>query len=351
MSPRGPRVRIARGIYRDRYGFAVVVKGQEKRYPPNTPLDTMQRWRQDLGNRLKVPRKTRERGTLAHDVEVYTKRIQHLASWRERRAELRAWIALYGPWLRSRIRHEHVLTARQKWLDAGVSPKTCNHRVDALRQLWRGLDGKRAPTPCDEVDPLNVPRQPVKTVSPDTVRAVYLGLLRGEAKGTLRNAKTRARYMVLAASGVRPSELMRAQAGDVDLDARVWRTRDGKGGVRPGGLYLHDDLLEAWQVFVKADAWGKYETSAFARTLREAGWPEGVRPYQLRASVGVALSEAGNDLADVGAWLGHSRIDTTRAHYVPVLAGRMKGAGESLNGRIGWPSLGSSDWHTGETAH
>jgi integrase len=148
---------------------------------------------------------------------------------------------------------------------------------------------------------LAVPRQPATFVTPQTILTTYEGLVQQEPPGSSAIQKTRARFMVLAASGVRPSELMRTEPGDVDLERRVWRTRDGKGGYRPGGLYLTADLLGAWQLFVAAKAWGPFNTGSFAKRLRSAGWPEGVRPYQLRHTVGLALSEAGVDLADVSA--------------------------------------------------
>lgn len=72
-----------------------------------------------------------------------------------------------------------------------------------------------------------------------------------------------------------------------------------------------------------AEAWGVFRTPRFARAIRAAGWPAGVRPYQLGHTVGVRLSEAGVDLADVAAWMGHKRIETTRQRHVPVLGSRM----------------------------
>lgn len=342
MSPRtSPRVRVERNIYRDGSGLSAVVQvgtvQREKRFPPETPLRIVRQWVGRTRGELADKQPKSKRGTLERDAERYYKRIAHLASWRERRSEIRAWVARYGKWPRAKISHPQIMEARQAWRAKGVKPKTINHRVAALRHLYRELDGRRASTPCDEIVPLSVPREPIVPVPAETIRAVYLKLLEHEHEGLLRDAATRARFMVIAASGVRASELMRAEPGDIDLEARVWRTRDGKGGVRPGGLYLHDDLLEAWKVFVKAAAWGYFETSSFARVVRNCGWPAGVRPYTLRHSVGIALSESGADLADVGAWLGHARSDTTRQHYVPVLAGRMRLLGEALTGRIGWP--------------
>jgi hypothetical protein len=142
--------------------------------------------------------------------------------------------------------------------------------------------------------------------------------------------------MVRAATGRRPVEIMRALPEDVDLERRIWRVRDAKGGWSEG-LYLNDDMLEAWRVFAEADAWGAFNTGSMAEVLRAAGWPEGIRPYNLRHSIGMGLSELGHDLADVGGWLGHSDPRTTRSAYVPVLHSRMQRLSESLSGRLaGW---------------
>ena len=348
------RKRISTGVYKDQYGFEVVVSfaGQrrQKRYPPYTPLEIMKEWRDGIRTALRLTKPASNRHTLTFDIERYLKQIHHLSSWREVRAELAAWSAEFGVRARWSLKPDEIRTIRVQWLDAGLKPKTVNNRVNSLARLYRVLDGRRARTPCDEVDPLPVERAPIQPVDPAIVNAVLEKLKAHEQTGWLRSAKTRGRFMVLAASGVRPSELMRARAGDVNLEQRIWRTRDGKGGHRPGGLYLNDDMVAAWQVFIAADAWGRFETSAFAKTLRTAGWPEGVRPYQLRHSVGMALSDRGADLADVSAFLGHSRPLTTRSHYVPVSGGRMQAASELLSGRLGWQPV-AADAAAHDTAH
>ena len=112
----------------------------------------------------------------------------------------------------------------------------------------------------------------------------------------------------------------------------------GRGGWGPG-IYLNDDMMAAWELFVEADAWGIFRTGSLVRTTRRAGWPEGVRPYNLRHTVGISISEAGGDLADVQAHLGHKHISTTRKHYVPVLNSRMQKASELISGRIPWRSV------------
>lgn len=348
---RSARTRVDRGIYRDADGYEVVAnvgrRSKAKRFPLEVDLSAMRAWQDQARQALRQtgPGSGRRGGTLAGDIDRFIAQVKTLASWKELRAELRAWTALYGEHLpRRRLTPELVRQARVAWAEQGVAPKTINNRVSALRRLWRTLDavpGAPAPvTPCDGLRALVVPRVRKTPITPDVILAVYRQLLAQERRGRLRTARTRARFMVLVTTGVRPSELMRARPEDLSLEATppYWITRDGKGGRRASALPLNREMVEAWTVFVAADAWGPYETSAFARTLRSAGWPADVRPYRLRSTVGIELSSRGIDLADVAGWLGHTDIRTTRADYVPVLSPRMLEATERLAGRVTWPA-------------
>jgi len=348
-SPRGARARIAPGIYKDAIGYAAVVvvgsgdhrQQREHRFPPGTSLRAMTAWQ--TATRVLFRKRAKRaalrapsRGSLQADVDAYLPTVAHLASVETVTILLAHWTARYGTLPRHKLTPAHVETTRQAWRDAGASPKTINNRVQALARLYHALDGAKAPTPCDEVRPFTVAPVPPVAVAPETIRAVHDRLLAHEQAGRL-SPVVRARFMVYAASGRRPSEIMRAQPGDVDLTRRIWRVRDGKGGWTPGGLYLHDDLLAAWETFIAADAWGRFLPRDFADTLRRrGGWPAGLRVYHLRHSVGLALAEGGADLADISAWLGHTRPLTTRSHYVPVSSGRMRTSSDRLDQRIGW---------------
>ena len=339
MRRTGKRTRIDTGIYRDRAGYSVMVHAngarRELRFPRDTSLRVLKAARNDLRVRLQHERPKPTRGTLEQDAERYVRQVRYLTSWTERRSEVRAWVARLGRLQRARITSEHVRQAIGDWTEAGPSPKTIKNRVYTLRHLYRTLDGRRALTPCDEVDLPAVPRTIAVAVSPQLIVQVELAMREQERKGRLRSKKTRARFMVLASTGKRPSELMRAEPTDVDLERRVWIVRDGKGGFSPG-VYLNDDMLAAWRLFLEADAWGEFSTNSLARRLRSAGWPKNVRPYNLRHSTGIALSERGTDLADIQAFMGHKQIATTRRHYVPVLNSRMQLASEQIDGRFGW---------------
>lgn len=340
MPRRGKRKRIARAIYDDETGRSGIYrdangKPREVRFPPFTSIKDI---RAELERRRTAARGSgkadADRGTLAEAVDRWAPLERHLASFVSRRAELRAWVALYGDVPIRQLSETHVRKAIVYWLtEKQWSAKYVRDLLWDLKHLFHVLYGKKTPTPVDDVDPPAKERRVPVFVTPERILTVYRQLLAFEASGRLPDAKTRARFMVRASTGRRPAEIMRAQPDDVDLGRREWRVRDAKGGWSEG-LFLNDDMLIAWMTFAQADAWGRFNTGSQAEVLRAAGWPEHSRPYDLRASAGISLSERGVDLADVGGWLGHKSLQTTRSAYVPILGGRMELASQKLKGRL-----------------
>jgi hypothetical protein len=202
------RKRQAAGIYRDKYGIYPIVKVGErgaapqvkKRFQNDTPAAEIQAWRDATRVELRATMRSPGRlaaGTLEADAKIYLGQVGHLASYKSRLCEVDAWVKLYGRLRREHISERHVREARATWVADQYTPKTINNRVQTLRHLYRVLDGKRRQTPADDVDALVVPASPKVNVDADVFRAVAIGLA-----GDL---KTRARFMVLAATGVRPA--------------------------------------------------------------------------------------------------------------------------------------------------
>jgi integrase len=231
--PQKPRrKRIGKGIYRDRYGLSAAVKvgtgadaqQREKRFPFDTSFKDIRTWqgamRAELRARQAKPTGM-AKGTLEADASRYLAQVKHLASYKSRVCEVDAWTALYGRLRRAHLTSAHVREAPATWSSKEYTPKTINNRCQTLRHLYRVLDGSRAVTPVDDVKPLLVADSPKVLVPAATFRAVAMNL---------HDAKVRARFMVIACTGVRPAELKRTEPADVDLDWRVWLVRTAKGG-------------------------------------------------------------------------------------------------------------------------
>jgi integrase len=349
MPRRGNRRKIATNVYDDKTGRVIIYRDhdgrqRELRYPPHTPIadmraDVVALLAQSSGSG--IPKAAKD--TLAAAVDAWEPLEQGLASWKERRSELRAWVRAEvngKPLGQMPIRQITEAVCRRvmaQWAQRKpkpVAPKTIRQRRWSLQHLYRVLYGKKAKTPVDDIPPPPIPRRVPTWIAPSHVLAVYANLLEQEQRGILRDAKTRARFMVRASTGRRPAEIMRAQPDDVQLERREWRVRDAKGGWSPG-IYLNDDQLAAWQLFIEADAWGAFNTGSMARVLRTAGWHPHTRPYELRHNVAMAMMDAGLPLDDASAQLGHKDLHTTRRTYAPIRASRMQRASEAIQGRFG----------------
>lgn len=340
------------GIFARKTGYRVFVKvrtgrGQSslktKTFPPDTPLAEMKGWRefQRVQARL-ITGPIPQSGTLAADIERYLTQVAAMPTIKWRTRDLYAWRLVFGNMRRSQITAGMIRAQLHAWrtigpvlrynpkqktykrLDKALSASACNHRRTALLHLWTTLDGKAAPNPVRDVEPFDEP--------PPAPRARDIATL-ASALATLRNPKQRARALVLLWTGIRGnSELAKMTAQHVDLEHAVCHVPTGKGGrtVRPVPLTVEG--IAAWQAFMEADAWGKYNKDALRKSVRlacqKAGLPN-VRTYDLRHSISTGYLRAGADLADVQALLGHTTARMTR-RYAPFHAPKLIAAGERL---------------------
>lgn len=336
---RGTRRTIERGIYKDDVGYEVVARAgqarRSKRAALDTPLDDLRAWRDGTAAELREePRQTRDTRTIAGAVARYLDTIGGVGD----PSQYNAWVKLYGTLERRKLRPALAQQAFDRWTNEGYSAQTLRLRRFALQKVWRHFDGPKAKTPVDDIPIKKAAlRRPV-WVSDDTILAVLMELRRAEMAGRLRSAKTRARFLLLVTTGQRPDQVKRAERGDFDLQENVWWVRAAKGGERVP-LYLNAEMRTAVDAFMRAQAWGDYDTRSFARTLRHAGWPKGVRPYNARHAVGHTISARGGDLGDIQLHLGHTSITTTRQFYVPGLEERMRAVSAALDGRFGGRSV------------
>lgn len=338
--------KLSPGIYRDAHSIRAVVSiaagRKERRFPFDTPLAEIKRWRNETVTKLEKLHPQRRagaigRGTFTADVRLHLKTLT-IASWKSRRSELKAWEKArvgrvgFGGLRRRRITADHVKVVIKTWVDAGVPAKTIQNRVRAFTAFWHERDGADSWTPVDGVPFPKPPKRRPIYVTVDTILSVEAALRKA---GDL---KTHARYMVLTSTGARPVHLKRAERHDVDLESRRWNIAGAKGG-EAIELWLNDDMIAAWREFIAAEAWGDFDATDYAKQLRAAGWPEHIRPYNAKHALGMDLGDKGVDLETIRDWYGQTDTDTTRI-YTGVVRAKLKAASEAINGRLGWGTSG-----------
>lgn len=327
---------LAKGIYEDAYGREVRWtsdgRAVSKRFPLDAPLLKLIEFRKRK-RREATERKLAATGTLPRDIARFLKKRKGRPCFKSDRSHLKPWTARFKKYSRFDVTPADVKEAVAEWRDK-YSAREIAHRVKLLGQVYRECDPGES-TPCDGVELPRPTRRKQLPIAPSVFTTVAMNLLRHEQKqhGTrLRDAKTRARFLILALSGQRPIQLMRTDpARDVDLEQRLWQVPPAKGD--DGTIIaLNDQLVAAWQLFIAADAAGPYDTRSFSKTLKRNGWPADRRPYQMRRRVGQALREAGIVLTDIQDHLGHASSTTTREFYVDPSLTQLRQTSAKLDG-------------------
>lgn len=349
----GSRVRVAEGVYRDRYGLSGVVwvKGQrriEQRFPLDTEINTILAWRlqtaADLLNGVApAARRPTAAGTLAQDSEKFLAMLpeggrkksfaQLLAHWR------RSPLADVP---RAAITRLQIAEQLHAWEGEQLSASELNHRLRAIRAVYRELDGDDAPNPAARVkkrrEPPREPRAvPIEFVEiilahvPDRrhtraltvadaqaiTAAVHAGTRacelarhygvsdtlirkiarrRGDVAGWNQVSHSKIRLRVMAWTGMPQIQMERLRPQDLDLEnARVHLRPRQKGRGAPGAwVRLIPPGLEALRDFAAANLFGRpFSRRSLARTwaraidatLRDLGAQDPARLTQVLAVI------------------------------------------------------------------
>ena len=217
------------GIRRDASGRirAYVRAGGQlrfRRFPVDTPLETVRRWCLDTRTALRLTQ--RSAGTLAADIEPFLRQIADRPRLvAERRQQLEWWAARLGHLRRDAIAPADMRTALAE-LRQTHAASTCNHYRQALFSLYRALDGPDAPNPVRDFKPFTSPAPEARGLSHDVVQRILAAMsdqgsarVKGKPRAAASAAKVRCR--VLAFTGLRPSELMRYRPEQ--WERSIWR--------------------------------------------------------------------------------------------------------------------------------
>lgn len=224
---------------------------------------------------------------------------------------------------------------------SGLAPRSVARIVACVRGFYRFLliDGHVPSNPADDLRaPRAWPSLP-KFLSIEEVDA----LLEQPDTATAIGLRDRALIELLYATGLRVSELVSLQPGDLHLDAghliclgkgnrerlvpigsaAVEWVRRYLGSARPALLGSRASA----RVFVNARGGGRLTRVGFWKRLkhyaRQAGLPRDLSPHVLRHSFATHLLEHGADLRSIQTLLGHADLSTTQI-YTHILAARLK---------------------------
>lgn len=339
MPRRGKRLRLAKGIFRDATGIAVILptvnaqgkpSQEERRHPADADLGKLKAWREAEIKKRKKRQAAglAPAGTFAADAQTYLAAVTALPRYGLRCAEIAFWVALFGERRRDTILPVHIRAIRDRWLTVGpkkvqvrgqgwvevpepLSASSVAKRMRALENLWTVLDGKKADNPVRDVPEPDEETATPRDVPYDVIRRIFQRM-------PSQHPMT-ARCKIMAYAGLAQSELARVDRSGIRLDrAEVWvpgrkKGRGAKGGVVP----LSPEAMAAFQLLIALDAVGPFHASSlyhfFKRYAIEAGYPD-IYPYQLRHSFFGGVQAASKDERAVALVSRHASRKTLRRY-------------------------------------
>jgi site-specific recombinase XerD len=210
----------------------------------------------------------------------------------------------------------------------GLRPRTLRGALYPVRGLFR-LAVERGYVAEDPTRGVRLPKKDAAvrpTVSDEELEQLLKGCAREPDLGRRRMVK--ALLAILVYGGLRRSELLDLQIGDVDLvQARV-TVRNGKGG-KARSLFVCEDCVQAvrdWlavrpktsQPFLfltdrrrRLGEVGLAQIMAAAKSLADLRDHENIKPHAIRHAAATRLLRNGADLRSIQHFLGHNQLQTT----------------------------------------
>ena len=255
---------------------------------------------------------THERRYSPHTVAAYRRDLERFAAQQTFRA-----------WNQCRSHHvrEHI-----EWLHRrGLASRSIRRAVSSLRAFFASLDPVSA---GDMANPAIGQRSPkAKRRLPHVLDTDQAARLLDFTPERIDERRDRAMAELLYGSGLRLAELVRADVGDLDLDAgfidvigkgnKARRIPLGSYCVAALRAYLGDRATDDGPIFVGRGGKRLGERSVQLRLKRLAVKQLGsdsVHPHMLRHSFASHLLESSGDLRAIQELLGHADISTTQIY-------------------------------------
>ena len=271
-----------------------------------------------------------EEGLAPHSIEAYKRDL----------ADFARFLVGRGTPEPAQVRRSAVTLYLVSLRRRGRAPATVKRRAAAVRSFFKYLLRENVLTEDPTID-LAAPKLPARLPKVLSVEEIER-LLAAPDLSTPQGLRDRAMLELLYGSGLRVSEVIGLNAGDVDLSAELVRCL-GKGSKErlvPVGSHAIR-AVRAYQQAARPVLAGRRMTSALflnrrgTRLTRQGCWKllrgharragitRPLTPHVLRHSFATHLLEGGADLRAVQEMLGHATISTTQL-YTHVARERLR---------------------------
>ena len=214
--------------------------------------------------------------------------------------------------------------------DGGKSSSTIARAVASLRSFYEFLTGSGVidRNPVEHITIDHTPRELPQILSEREVDQ----LLAQPDLTTMKGKRDKAMLEILYASGIRVSELIALNVGDVDVGGEFLRCT-GRAHARVVPLYhaavvaLREYLMNVRPVLVRDDdtaalflnmSGGRMTRQGFWKLIKlyqvDAGIKTDITPHTLRHSFAAHLLQNGADLRSIQEMLGHSDLSSTQMY-------------------------------------
>ena len=215
--------------------------------------------------------------------------------------------------------------------EAGIARSSISRKLSALRSFYRYLNRER----LINVDPLATITAPKLEKRLPTFLNIHdiQRLIEAPERATPQGLRDRAILELLYAAGLRVSEIVRLDIGDINLSSleiRIW----GKGAKERIGLMGKpaEEALRLYLRYGRTKLQGKRETRAIflnrsggrmsersiqriiRKYAKKAGIDVRVFPHIMRHTFATHLLDGGADLRVVQDLLGHSKLSSTQIY-------------------------------------
>lgn len=221
-----------------------------------------------------------------------------------------------------------------KHRDKPYAPSSIARKVAAVKSFFNYLHARNMipSNPTEDIDSPKVEKRLPKTLGSEEIEELLQAPRRGNTPKHLRDT---ALLNMLYATGMRVSEVVYLQIGDVDLDHNLLEVNTGENEGRAREVPLDDEMHEILDTYLREGRpyllKDPNETALFLNHrgqqltrqglwliiksyAREADLSSEVTPHTLRHSFAAHKLDTGSDLEEVQKLLGHANISTTQIY-------------------------------------